>query len=208
MASFTSEELSEFYEIISNLITREQYDAAVTKDGSRKICKLLSEKAADMTFEQLKEITCGRWRDMFIEGIAHISWCNGCYHNLFHAFFREHGFKQNKYVEHQPDGSWFTNDIRWFTDGTYAVKEVYHSPVSFSSSCRSEYYYSIVDASEAPKDPTHIVTIIHVSDEGRIGICDQFAGTRDECELWADNYLYNYRGDRGYYTTRFFEFSK
>ena len=138
---------------------------------------------------------------MFIEGIAHISWCNGCYHDLLRAFFKAHNFKCNNYVEHQPDGSWFANDIRWFTDGTYAVKEVYHSPVSFSSSCRSEYYYSIVDASEAPKDPTHIVAIIEVSSDGRICVCDQFAGTLNECELWADRYMNNSRGGRILYAT-------
>lgn len=53
MSSFNQQELSEFYEIISNLITREQYDYAVTMDGSSIICKVLSEKAEDILIGEM-----------------------------------------------------------------------------------------------------------------------------------------------------------
>lgn len=188
MSYFKKEEIDQFYNIISNLIAREEFDTMVSEDGSRQIGPWLAKEAvvSQMTYEQLEAIANRKWACMFIDGIAHISWQSGVVNNIFSSFFKTHGWERQTKVDEYCE-TWFTNRYYWwFKKGfDFAIKECYRSPNSFSSSCKSEFTFSFHPISEMPAVP-EMIAIAMSQSNGRVWIVDQFCGSKTECDLWAD----------------------
>ena len=179
--------LDKLYSIISNLVTREEFDAALGDNPSRRFVPFISQHTEKMTLEQLRQITCTEWNNMAVEGIAHVSWDNGCWKDLYRAFVKSHNWRQRNYQSRWHE-TWYNHVITTWEgtgeDEGIAIIEDHSSPISFSSGGRTTYNYSIKKISEIDPEPTHVVTAISV-ERGNANLFDQFAGTQEQCEDWA-----------------------
>ena len=195
MAYFNKEELDQFYGIISNLFEREVFDRLVTIDGSREICGELAKKAGEMTLDQLRKVTAGKWRNMAITGIAHVSWENGQWKDLYRHFIDAHGMIKRDYVKRWSE-TWYEHFVTTWTgtvDGEeIAIVEDYRRPLSFSSSGGYTNSYDIKPLSEIEPEPDTLVALIYI-ENGNAYITKQFAGSREECDEWATKELTNCR---------------
>lgn len=195
MAYFNKAELDEFYSIISNLFEREVFDNLADENGSRDICPALAKKAGEMTLDQLRKVTAGKWRNMAISGIAHVSWENGQWKDLYRAFIDAHGMIKRDYVERWSE-TWYEHFVTTWTgtvDGEeIAIVEDYRRPISFSSSGGSTNYYDIKPLSEIEPEPDTLVALIYI-ENGNAYLNKQFAGSREECDEWATKELTNCR---------------
>lgn len=188
MSYFNKSEIDEFYNIISNLIDRETFDTMVSENGSRQIGPYLAKSY--ITFEQLKAINDPKWRYMFIDGIAHVSWQCGVVNKIFDYFLDTNSWKRQTNVE-QYQETWFTTKYLWYYKPgfDYAIKEEYRYPNMIGSGSGSyTHTYSFHPIEEMPKVPEMIVMAI-VQKSGRVWIDDQFCGSKVDCELWADKKL-------------------
>lgn len=192
MSYFKKEEIDQFYNIIFNLIDRETFDTMVSVDGSRKIGPYLakSDVASKMSIEQLQAINDHKWADMFIDGIAHVSWQNGVVHKVFNAFFEAHGWQRQTKVEEYSE-TWYTNKYYWYyhPDSDIAIKECYRSPNLFSSGCGGyTHSYGFYPISEMPAIP-EMIAVSMAQKNGRVWIVDQFSGSKRDCDIWADKQI-------------------
>lgn len=200
MAYLTEESVNEFYNIISNLISREDFDKIAGINGSREIVYKLAEKAGDMTLDQLRKVTEGKWRNMAITGIAHISWEDGQWKELYMAFVKTHNMQQRKYVKKWSE-TWYQHTETTWTgtvDGEeIAIIEDYRCPSTFStfsSGGTITRYYNIKPISEIKSEPDTLVCLIRIED-GNAYLTNQFAGSREECDEWATEQIKHSRGD-------------
>lgn len=200
-------DLDVLYGIISNLVTREEFDRALGDCPSRNFVPFISQHTENMTLSQLKEITCGRkWAYMAVTGIAHVSWEDNCWQDLYHAWLKTHNWRKRNYEEHWSE-TWYQHRVcTW--DGEdengvkYSIIEDYRSPSTWSSSCRSVYSYEIKLTSEVKPEPTHVVAAISIQN-GNAYLFDQFAGTQEECEDWVKNLYERGRHSGDVYTRMF-----
>ena len=197
--------LDKLYSIISNFVTREEFDTALGDNPSRCFVPFISKHTENMTLEQLKQITCTEWNNMAVEGIPHVSWNNGCWRDLYRAFVKSHNWRQRNYQDRWHE-TWYNHVITVWEgigeDEGMVIIEDYSSPISFSSGGRTEYNYSIKKITEIDPEPTHIVTAISIN-RGNAYLFDQFAGTQEQCEDWVKNLYERGRHDGEVYTRMF-----
>lgn len=179
--------LDKLYSIISNLVTREEFDAALGDNPTRCFVPFISKHTENMTLEQLRQITDSEWNCMAVTGIPHVSWDDGCWRDLYRAFVESHKWRQRNYQDKWNE-TWYTHIVTTWEgtgeDEGMAIVEDYSSPISFSSGGSTRYTYNIKKISEIKPEPTHIVTAISVA-RGNAYLFNQFAGTQEECEDWA-----------------------
>ena len=192
MSYFNKAEIDEFYNMISNLIDRETFDTMVSENGSRQIGSYLAKGsvASKINLEQLQAINDHKWANMFIDGIAHISWQNGVVTNIFDSFLDEHEWNRQTKVDQYVE-TWFTTKYFWYYKPgcDVAIKEEYRYPNMIGSGSGSyTHTYSFHPIEEMPKVPEMIV-IAMGQRNGRVWIVDQFCGSKNECDLWADKML-------------------
>lgn len=201
--------LDKLYSIIANLVTREEFDTALGSCPERNFVPFISKHTKNMTLEQLRQITSGEWSNMAVEGMAHVSWQNGCWNKLYHAWVESHNWKKRNYIERWSE-TWYEHRVTTWEgveDGvSYVIIEDYSSPALLSSGGSYTYSYEIKLASEVKPEPTHVVTAISIQN-GNAYLFDQFAGTQEECEDWVKNI---YERDRysGEVYTRMFPLNK
>lgn len=196
--------LDKLYSIISNLVTREEFDTALGDNPTRRFVPFISKHTENMTLDQLRQITDSEWSNMAVEGIPHVSWDNGCWRDLYRAFVESHKWRQRNYQQRWYE-TWYNHVVTTWEgtgeDEGMAIVEYYRSPISFSSGGRTTYGYSIKKISEIKPEPTHIVTAISVA-RGNAHLFDQFAGTQEQCEDWAAE-IHRRNRDEGIYTRMF-----
>lgn len=196
--------LDKLYNIISNLVTREEFDAALGNCPSRNFVPFISKHTENMTLDQLRQITDSEWANMAVEGIPHVSWDNGCWRDLYRAFVKSHNWRQRNYQDKWYE-TWYNITVTTWEgtdeDEGMVIVERYSSPISFSSGGRTTYSYSIKKITEIKPEPTHVVTAICVH-RGNANLFDQFAGTQEECEDWAAE-IHRKNRDESIYTRMF-----
>lgn len=201
--------LDKLYSIISNLVTREAFDTALGDNPTRCFVPFISKHTEKMTLEQLRQITCTEWNNMAVEGIAHVSWDNGCWRDLYRAFVESHNWRQRNYQDRWNE-TWYSHVITTWegtgVDEGMVIVEDHSSPILFSSGGRTTYGYSIKKVSEIKPEPTHVVISISI-ERGNAYLFDQFSGTQEECEDWVKN-IYERGRHSGEVYTRMFHIDK
>ncbi len=196
--------LDKLYNIISNLVTREEFDAALGHNPTRCFVPFISKHTEKMTLEQLRQITGGEWNNMAVEGIPHVSWDNGCWKDLYRAYVNSHNWKERNYKDKWNE-TWYYHIVTTWEgtgeDDGIVIVEDHRSPISFSSGGRTTYSYSIKKISEIDPEPTHIVIAVSVN-RGNACLFNQFAGTQEQCEDWAAE-IHRRTRDNGIYTRMF-----
>lgn len=199
--------LDKLYNIISNLVTREEFNAALGNCPSRNFVSFISKHTENMSLEQLRTLTSNRdWAYMAVTGIAHVSWEDNCWQDLYHAWLKTHNWKKRNYEDNWSE-TWYQHRVcTW--DGEdengvkYSIIEDYCSPSTWSSSIKSTWSYDIKLTSEVKPEPTHVVAAISISN-GNAYLFDQFAGTQEECEDWVKK-IYEHNRHSGEVYTRMF----
>lgn len=196
--------LDKLYNIISNLVTREEFYAALGDCPSRNFVPFISKHTEKMTLDQLRQITASEWSNMAVEGFPHVSWDNGCWKELYRAYVNSHNWKQRNYKEKWYE-TWY-NIVVTTWEGTgedegMVIIERFSSPISFSSGGRTTYSYSIKKITEIKPEPTHVVAAISIS-HGNANLFNQFAGTQEECEDWAAE-IHRRNNNKNVYTRMF-----
>jgi len=197
--------LDKLYNIISNLVTREEFDVALGNCPSRNFVPFISKHTENMTLDQLHQITDSEWSNMAVEGIPHVSWDNGCWKELYRSYVQSHNWRQRNYQDRWNE-TWY-NHVITIWEGTdddegMVIVEDHSSPVSFGSGGRTTYGYSIKKISEIEPEPTHVVTAISIN-RGNAYLFDQFAGTQEQCEDWVKRLYENGRHSGEVYTRMF-----